>query len=130
MGVPQRGSVLQDWVYNALVALCLNCDGTPSQFLISKHAGPVHFGFDGMDTESPVEVFCQRHHKVLGLLDLPKNLAMEGVVSDSLLSLSGDCQDVALVDVECHLPLFLPVFELIQLFLEYAEVSLGSDFVV
>ena len=49
------------------------------------------FGCDGMALGSPVEVFYQLHTEVLGHLNLSKNLAMEGLVSDSLLFLAGVC---------------------------------------
>ena len=71
VGVPQRGGVLQDWAYSALVALCLNCDGTPFQVLVSEHAGPVHFGCDSIDIESPVNVFCQLHPMVFSTFPKP-----------------------------------------------------------
>ena len=44
-----------------------------------------------MDVGYPAEVFYQLHTEVLGLLNLSDNLAMEGVVINNLLSLSGDC---------------------------------------
>ena len=38
-----------------------------------------------------------------------------------------DGEDVALAGIEGHLPVLLPFFKLIQVFLEYAGVSLGED---
>lgn len=71
---------------------------------------------------APAEVFCQLHTMVRGLLDVFKNTTMEGEVDDNLLSVSGDYQDMALVDIECHQPVFLSTFKLVQIFLEYAGV--------
>lgn len=121
---PTLGRCSQNQVYIALVALCLNCGGlgTPSPVLTSECAGPVHFGCDSMDAGAPAEVFCQLHTEVHGLLDVFKNMTMEGVFDDNLLSVSGDCQDMALVNIECHQPVFLPTFKLVQIFLEYAGV--------
>ena len=67
---------------------------------MGEQTGPIHLGSDGVDVESPVEVFCQLHAQVIGLLDFSKDLAMEGVVDVHWFPLSGDCQEVALVNVE------------------------------
>jgi len=81
-----------------------------------------------VDVGSPVEVFCQPHIEVLGLLDLSKNLAMEGVVSDRLLFV--ETFRMWQQSTLNHLAGFLPVFKFIQVFMEYVGVSLGLDFVL
>ena len=67
---------------------------------MGEHIGPIHLGSDGVDVWFPVEVFCRLHTQVLGLLNSSEDLAIEGVLGAYLLPLSGDCQDVAFVDVE------------------------------
>ena len=48
-GSHTEGSILQDWSYSTLVALCLDCNRAPSEVLMSERTGPIHLGSDGVD---------------------------------------------------------------------------------
>ena len=72
----------------------------PSEVSKGERTDPIRLGSDGVDVESPVEFFSSPPRPGTWPSQLSEDLTLEGVVGAYWFPLSGDCQDVALLDVE------------------------------